>query len=965
MAETEIKRINGRTISDDTARAAAKAAQKTADAITVPAKTSDLQNDSGFITRLVADLTNYYTKSQTYTQAEVNALVSAIPKFAISVVASLPTSGISGTTVYLVKSGSDADLYTEYIYVDGAWEILGSQRVDLTGYATEAWVNSKLADYLPAAQLQKAINAALAQAKESGEFDGAPGAPGVSPTVSVSAITGGHRITITDKNGTKTVDVMDGADGDPGEPGSPGDPGRGIVSVVRTSGTGAAGTTDTYTITYTDNTTSTFNVYNGKDGDPYTLTAADKQEIAEAAAEIVDVPAVDDTLKMSGAAADAAKVGEELSSLSEAIADLGGGKSVVDNAIGTTFPPSQRDADSRIDGSDIHMDLYLDGDGNLMPADGATSDDIHTYIDTVTDNLKNRVIKELLGKDTSGNFDMMRYTVCNRQHIAWQKQHYPKMYAWKNGDTTMYTESVSPRIGDNAYENPYVSESGTSTEIVNVPAKAVIIRGQRYSQSGGAFSEESTCATLVIPTEFYYDSTTGAAHKHTLALTNATFHTTRTGWYIGDDKTTFPRSATRTNINGSSVTVGAFGSVDYGQKYGAIFLAYDGSDTFENTTLTIDGVSVDIIVTDSAADSVKVAHATTEEVETEGAVLPTVTAVSATNRTRTIGGVVYTRYEDGDVEPTLIYTDVDDDRNASETITKGGITYIRYPLGDLLANKKKPIPIFVYANEHGVRSTETVGNGKWETKLCALVAARMIRDFGLEKQSQNPLYKYILENCMLIVIPVVNPYGFNHYLTDVTMGDYDGYCNSTGCNINRNYDCPGYDVMNPSGTNTEFGAYVGSENETQYVMNTMVESGAVVAMSLHGVGGFIGYCAHQGQNPNPNATGDSDKYVDYNQAKLAKVYDILFDTYGIKLRYYDLNSDGTPAVCINTPDITSKSPSYISQCGAYGGIVEFQPVKAGGVMGEHSMEQVVIETAYCQTLNLMAMWLSDYLDNQQ
>lgn len=42
--------------------------------------------------------------------------------------------------------------------------------------------------------------------------------------------------------------------------------GRGIVSVIRTAGNGAAGTVDTYTITYTDNTKSTFNIYNGANG---------------------------------------------------------------------------------------------------------------------------------------------------------------------------------------------------------------------------------------------------------------------------------------------------------------------------------------------------------------------------------------------------------------------------------------------------------------------------------------------------------------------------------------------------------------------------------------------------------------------------------------------------------------------------------------------------------------------------
>lgn len=48
---------------------------------------------------------------------------------------------------------------------------------------------------------------------------GPAGTAGVSPTVSVSAITGGHRVTITDANGTKTFDVLDGTgSGDGGLP---------------------------------------------------------------------------------------------------------------------------------------------------------------------------------------------------------------------------------------------------------------------------------------------------------------------------------------------------------------------------------------------------------------------------------------------------------------------------------------------------------------------------------------------------------------------------------------------------------------------------------------------------------------------------------------------------------------------------------------------------------------------------
>ena len=103
---------------------------------------------------------------------------------------------------------------------------------------------------------------------------GADGKNGVSPVLSVSAIDGGHRITITDAEGSKTVDVMDGQDGEPGaagKDGSDGSDGRGIQKVERTAGTGAAGSADTYTITYTDSTTSKFTVYNGADGTSFVV----------------------------------------------------------------------------------------------------------------------------------------------------------------------------------------------------------------------------------------------------------------------------------------------------------------------------------------------------------------------------------------------------------------------------------------------------------------------------------------------------------------------------------------------------------------------------------------------------------------------------------------------------------------------------------------------------------------------
>lgn len=103
-----------------------------------------------------------------------------------------------------------------------------SQLQNDKGYLTQ---HQDISGKLDANKLPEAVNEALAQAKASGEFDG-----------------------------------KDGEDGAPGTPGEKGESGRGIKSIKRTSGDGSPGTTDTYTITFTDDTTTTFTVYNGADG---------------------------------------------------------------------------------------------------------------------------------------------------------------------------------------------------------------------------------------------------------------------------------------------------------------------------------------------------------------------------------------------------------------------------------------------------------------------------------------------------------------------------------------------------------------------------------------------------------------------------------------------------------------------------------------------------------------------------
>lgn len=88
-----------------------------------------------------------------------------------------------------------------------------SQLNNDAGYLTD---HQDISGKLDADKLPDAIEDALAQAAASGEFDGKPGDDGISPTVKVSAIDGGHRMTITDADGTRTADIMDGEDGNPG-----------------------------------------------------------------------------------------------------------------------------------------------------------------------------------------------------------------------------------------------------------------------------------------------------------------------------------------------------------------------------------------------------------------------------------------------------------------------------------------------------------------------------------------------------------------------------------------------------------------------------------------------------------------------------------------------------------------------------------------------------------------------------
>ena len=446
-----------------------------------------------------------------------------------------------------------------------------------------------------------------------------------------------------------------------------------------------------------------------------------------------------------------------------------------------------------------------------LPADGSEGSDFnyetvttqfaYDYMDALCNQYKYKgyITKQTMGKDASGEFDHNRYILTKAYWRAWQKENYPKMFAWKNGSTVIYSVSVSPRVGDNMYSTPYV-----------------------------------------------------------------------------------------------------------------------------------------------------------------GTVYQTVTSVNCTTgvlSTRTVNSLVFTRYTEGDIEPTIVYTrspmappgyfataPVYDAAYSEFTkvssfgdgyiICDNGTKYMRYPFEDRRENKTKPLSIFILANEHGLYG---------DALIPSFVVMRMAKD--LCKNTENPFLKWLKENTIITMIPVGNPWGYARYL-NTNQSERNGYCNANGVNINRNYDTPGWATSDTNYGDVEtFGVYAGSEIETQHIMNTMLLCKPSVGISMHGLGypeeyrGLIdnGYFCYQGQG--------------FDKDRMYKVAETLFSSYGLS-RSVDTEYASHYEMC-------GKSPAYIQYVGAVGGLTETICWEVGT---ENEYTSMAMEQAYSQLLIILQNWCEEAIE---
>ena len=107
--------------------------------------------------------TNVYTKTET--DSAIATAIAAVDHLSREIVKTLPENA-SEKVIYMVRreGGTGQDVYNEYMYINGAWEIIGDTSVDLTGYAKteDILVKSVSSDFTVTEAGQLTLNAAAA-----------------------------------------------------------------------------------------------------------------------------------------------------------------------------------------------------------------------------------------------------------------------------------------------------------------------------------------------------------------------------------------------------------------------------------------------------------------------------------------------------------------------------------------------------------------------------------------------------------------------------------------------------------------------------------------------------------------------------------------------------------------------------------------------------------------------------------
>lgn len=221
------------------------------------------------------------------------------------------------------------------------------------------------------------------------------------------------------EGGVLSLGIPKGDKGDTGETGATGATGATGTGIASIAKTGTSGLVDTYTITFTDGTTSTFTVTNGAE-------------------------AIDDTLSIAGRAADAKATGNAVNDLKS---DMSSYESLNDNR----FVFSKNLFDSK---SAVNNYYVSNSNGNLIAYNGwfATP-----YMPVDDSNNYNFIIR-----GTGANW---------KQPSGVYYAFYDSMHTFTHGGVSSADTAISPQSGDAFFRGSYYSTAagatmfGTSTDM--------------------------------------------------------------------------------------------------------------------------------------------------------------------------------------------------------------------------------------------------------------------------------------------------------------------------------------------------------------------------------------------------------------------------------------------------------------------------------------------------------------------
>jgi hypothetical protein len=336
-----------------------------------------------------------------------------------------------------------------------------------------------------------------------------------------------------------------------------------------------------------------------------------------------------------------------------------------------------------------------------------------------------------------------------------------------------------------------------------------------------------------------------------------------------------------------------------------------------------------------------------------GTVYSAVTAVNSMTlgvaSTRMVNGLAFSRHQDGDAKPTIVYTPplvvsatykgrtYTDAFVASSSIKEltreyivdnNDVKYFRYRFEDKKEDGTGLFSVFILANEHGNRG---------DSMIPCVTVLRLLKD--LCGNTNNLFLQWLKENAIVTVIPLGNPYGT--------------YRNANGVNINRNYDTPGWMGSNtdPQGgtlAGGQFGPYAGSEIETQYIMNTIQACRPRAAASFHGRGVPTNILHDYNSCARYQGCG-------FDPERFWKVEEALYSMYNFGFH------NGQHAITDQTADSylnAGKSPSYIEYAGAVGGLIEIDDYEVGTL---DSFTPLAMEQAYAEVLLVLQNWCEEAL----